>query len=73
MTRDDIAHSVAHLDDVKAAEVIAAGATVRDLDEAIAWAAGESDAMGELGHPLSSVTALIYDVLTAAEEPEDKG
>ncbi|MHA1565055.1 MAG: hypothetical protein ACTSX7_07065 [Alphaproteobacteria bacterium] len=67
LTHDDVALRVAHLDDVKAAAIIATGATVEELDEAIAWAAGESDTMGELGHPLSGVTAQVFDILTVSE------
>ncbi len=73
LTRDDIALRVAHLDDVKAAEIIATGATIEELDEAIAWAVGESDEMGKLRRPLSGVTAQIYDILTISEEPLDEG
>ena len=64
---------VGHLDDAKVAAILATGASARQLEEAKAWAAGESDVMGELERPLDVVVGRLYDILTTGEEfPEDR-
>ena len=56
------------LADARITAIVATGATIVQLEEAAAWAAGESDAMGELERPVSGPVAAIYDILTAEEE-----
>ena len=57
--------------DSKVAAILATGATLEDLEEAVAWASGESDVMGEERLPLSGRAAVIYDILTADEAYEE--
>ena len=64
----DLARLVPDITDARAAAIEACGATPPQLEEAIAWAAGESDVMGgELERPLDGPVAALYDILTADE------
>ncbi len=65
LTRRNIADIVGDIDDIKAAEIIATGATVEELEEAVAWASGITRVGQELRRPLSGNVARVYDILTA--------
>jgi hypothetical protein len=61
------------LDDAKIAAVLATGASAEQLEEAIAWASGDSDVMGDLERPLAGVVVRLYDILMTGEElPEHR-
>jgi hypothetical protein len=68
LTPQDVKDIVGDLDGAKIAALLAVDATPADLEEAVAWAAGESDVMGDLERPLDGVVARLYDILTADEE-----
>lgn len=70
LTHDDVVMLVGDLDDEAIVEIIASGATVRDLDEAIAWAESESDVMGELERRLAEPAASVYRILMTRKELE---
>ena len=53
--------------DARIAAILATGATIEQLEEAAAWAAGESDVMGEMRRPVSGPVAAVYEILTADE------
>lgn len=73
LTPQDVRDVVGELDDVKVAEILASGATPEELEEAAAWAAGESDVMGDLERPLSGSVARVYEILVADDEfPEER-
>lgn len=73
LTPQDVRDVVGELDDVKVAEILASGATPEELEEASAWAAGESDVMGDLERPLSGRVARVYEILVADDEfPEER-
>jgi hypothetical protein len=73
LTHQDVREIAGDLDDAKIAVILATGATAEQLEEAMAWAAGESDVMGDLERPLSGVVARLYDILMTGEEfPEDR-
>jgi phosphoglycolate phosphatase-like HAD superfamily hydrolase len=72
LTPQDVKQIVGDLDDAKIAAILATDATVEELEEAAAWASGESDVMGELERPLEGVVATVYDILLAGEELEDR-
>jgi hypothetical protein len=73
LTPQDVKDIVGDLDDAKIAVILATGANAEQLEEAMAWAAGESDVMGDLERPLSGVVARLYDILMTGEEfPEDR-
>jgi hypothetical protein len=70
LTHDDVVSLVGDLDDAKIATILATGATARDLEEAIAWAEAESDAMGEMEKRLDEPAASVYRVLMTRKETE---
>lgn len=73
LTAELIAESLGEISDAKMAAVLATGATVEEFEEALAWATGESDVMGELEKRLDGTAALVYDILTSEEQfPEDE-
>lgn len=72
VTAEDVIEIVGPLTDARIMAIVATGATVEQLEEAVAWAAGESDAMGELERPASGPVAAIYDILTAEEQYGDE-
>jgi hypothetical protein len=72
LTHEQIAGVVGEIDDMRAAEIIATGATIEELEEAVAWAARESDVMGDLRLRASAVVGKVYDLLTAEEKLGDE-
>ncbi len=68
LTHDEVVALVGDLEDDAIAEIIATGATARDLDEAIAWAESESDVMGELERRMGEATTTIYRILMTRKE-----
>jgi hypothetical protein len=73
LTPQDVRDIVGALDDAKIAAILATSANTEELEEAMAWASGESDVMG-LERPLASVVGQLYDILMTGEEfPEDRG
>ncbi|MFQ5953930.1 MAG: hypothetical protein ACE5JZ_02580 [Kiloniellales bacterium] len=72
LTHDRVIDIAGDLGDARIARILATGATVEDLEEAVAWAAGESDVMGEERLPLSGRVAKLYEILTADEDYADE-
>jgi hypothetical protein len=73
LTPQDARDIVGDLDDAKIAAVLATGANAEQLEEAMAWASGESDVMGEMERPLAGVVVQLYDILMTGEElPGDR-
>ncbi len=72
LTHEQITGVVGDIDDMRAAEIIATGATIEELEEAVAWAARESDVMGDLRLRGSPVVGKVYDLLTAEEKLGDE-
>ena len=73
LSHAQIAEIVGEIDDIKAARIIATGATTEDLEEAVAWAAGESDVMGDMRLRANTVVHTLYDILTAERKfPDDR-
>ena len=73
LTPQDARDIVGDLDDAKIAAVLATGANAEQLEQAMVWASGESDLMGDLERPLAGVVAQLYDILMTGEEfPEDR-
>lgn len=68
VTHEMVVGLVGEIGNAKIAEILAAGPTLEDLEEAVAWAAGESDIMGEERLPLTGVAAQVCDILTADED-----
>lgn len=72
LTRDEIRHLCGDISDHRTAEIIATGGSVKDLEVALAWMAGESDVMGEERRPLSGAAAQIYEILVAGQEWQEE-
>ncbi len=68
---DDIRRIIANLDDQKLIDIMALQPTIRDVEEASLWLAGDSDIFG-VGQPLGSVAGEIVAILTADEEEEPR-
>jgi hypothetical protein len=68
VTHDLVVEMVGEIGNAKIAAILAASPTIEDLEEAVAWAAGESDIMGEERLPLTGVAAQVCDILTADED-----
>ena len=56
------------LPDWKILAIEKSGASLRDLEVALAWAADESDVMGEARLPLTGTALAVYEILTAGED-----
>jgi hypothetical protein len=69
-TLSEIRQTVGELDDAKLEAILATGATPAELEQALAWAEGESDVMGKLARPLEGRVAAVYEIL-ATEAPVD--
>ncbi|TCU73445.1 hypothetical protein EDE08_104541 [Bradyrhizobium sp. R2.2-H] len=71
ITRDDLIKATGAVDDVTIAQLIATGATVDELAEALAWLANDEPMMNS-GRPLATgrVRELV-DILVELEPDED--
>lgn len=68
LSRRDVTRVLGQVTDARAAAILATGATAAELEEAAAWAAGESDVIGKLQRPASPIVGAVYDILTAEEK-----
>lgn len=68
LTADQVLALCGDILDWKVAAIIATGASTRELEEAIAWAAGDNDVMLEERRPLAGTPALVYDILASDED-----
>jgi len=65
VTAARIRESLGDMGEDKVAAIIATGASLAEFEEALAWAAGESDVMGEMEKPLTGAAAEVYAILVA--------
>jgi len=72
LSHEEIRRLCGDVPDEKMVRILASGASVEDLEIALAWAAGESDVMGKERHALSGVAAELYDILAGDEEWQDE-
>jgi hypothetical protein len=72
LTREDIARAIREADDVTIANIIATGATVDELAEALAWMANDEPMMNS-GRPLATGRAReLVDILAELEPDDDE-
>ena len=73
-TLAEIREMVGDVEAAKLEAILATRATPGQIEEAMAWAAGESDVMGgELERPLSGPVAAVYQILASELPPlEDR-
>lgn len=58
--------------DQTVADILETGASVADVEAAMAWMTGETDAMGEARVPLSGLPAAVYDLLIVEQDGDDE-
>jgi hypothetical protein len=63
----DVVHILGQMPDARIAAILSTGATIAQLEEAAAWAAGENDVMGDMRRPITGPVAAVYEILTADE------
>lgn len=68
VTAEQIVDIVGPLTDARIMAIIATGANVEEIEEAGAWADGESDVMGDLRLRATGPVAAVYDILRAEEK-----
>jgi hypothetical protein len=72
-TLREIKEILGDIEAAKAEAIRATGASVVEIEEAQAWAAGESDVMGgELARPLRGAVAAVFDILSTEEPLDDR-
>ena len=67
---DDLLRIVGDIDERKALDILALSPTVAEIEEAAVWAVGNGDVLAKTGHPLTGISAEIFEILTADEEEE---
>ncbi len=72
LSRADIVQMAGDIGDAKVAAIEASGATLEQLEEAVAWARGLDQLMGKGGHPLSGIVGELHEILTADEAFSDE-
>lgn len=72
-TLAEIREMVGDVEAAKLEAILATRATPGQIEEAVAWAAGESDVLGgELERPLSGPVAAVYEILVSELPPVDR-
>jgi hypothetical protein len=61
---------VGDIDDTKAAMILSLNPTIEEIEEAVAWAEGRGDVVGNGPWPLTGKVGEIFEILTAEEEEE---
>lgn len=73
VSAEQIIDIVGPMTDARVMAIIATGATVEEVEEAAAWADGESDVMGDLRLRPTGPVAAVYDILrTEQKYAEDR-
>jgi hypothetical protein len=72
-TLAEIRQMVGDIEAAKLEAILATGATLSQIKEAMAWASGESDVLGgEFERPLSGPVAAVYAILASELPPLDE-
>jgi len=71
MTAEDIRRVFGSIDEAKVLAILALRPTMRDVEEASLWLAGDSDVFGA-GQPVQALAGEIVGILTADEEEESR-
>ena len=71
LSADEIRRIVGDISDARVLAILDLGASRDALEQAVAWAEGQSDVLGELELPLSGVVSELHEILTAGEEWEE--
>jgi hypothetical protein len=69
----EIREMVGDIEAAKLEAILATGATPGQIEEAMAWASGETDVLGaDLQRPLSGPVAAVYEILASELPPLDE-
>jgi hypothetical protein len=68
----EIMELVGDIDAARAEAILATGATLAEIEEAQAWAAGESDVLADLQRQPSGVVAAVLEILSPEEPLDDR-
>ena len=72
LSADEIRRIAGDISDARVLAILDLGATRDELEQAVAWAEGQSDVLGEQELPLSGVVGELREILTAGEEWEEE-
>jgi hypothetical protein len=68
----EITELLGDIEAAKAEAILATGASLAEIEQAEAWAAGETDVMGDLQRPLRGPVAAVYEILSTEEPLDDR-
>lgn len=69
---EELVRLVGELEPERIAEIECLQATIAEIEDAVAYAAGEDDVMGEARIPLIGRAAEVYEILVADQELEEE-
>jgi hypothetical protein len=72
-TREDVRHILGDVQESCVVEILALRPSVRDLEQAAVWLAGDGDWLGRDGRPLAGTAADIVAIVAEQEEEEEQG
>ncbi|MDJ0943856.1 MAG: hypothetical protein QNJ30_10345 [Kiloniellales bacterium] len=71
LSAEEIRRIVGDISDARILAILDLHPSLDELEQAVAWAEGQSDVLGELELPLSGVVGELHEILTAGEEWEE--
>lgn len=69
---EELVRLVGELEPERLAEIEKLQATINEIEEAVAYATGEDDVMGEARIPLIGRAAEVYEIITADEAMDEE-
>lgn len=69
---EELVRLVGELEPERLAEIERLQATINEIEEAVAYASGEDDVMGEARIPLIGRAAEVYEIITADEATDEE-
>lgn len=69
---DELVRLVGELEPERLAEIEQLQATIAEIEDAVAYAAGEDDVMGEARIPLIGRVAEVYEIITADQTMDEE-
>ena len=69
---EELVRLVGELEPVRLAEIEQLQATINEIEEALAYASGEDDVMGEARVPLIGRAAEVYEIITSDEATDEE-
>ena len=72
LTAEDVRRHVGDIADHRLLAILDVGATIEDLEEALAWDSGNSDLAHRLTHALSGNAARIFEILFEDQRLEEE-